>query len=269
MADILNPRRVPRVPLRAAVDIRHRFSTWSGETEDVGPGGCQIVSPRPVDPGREVKLVIRCDALGRQLEESGKVVWARTDAPVRLGIAFRPGAESDWFDALLAADPIASRVARSMPDRLPRQARAYLGKPPQLVVDFSPTELELLRRIGSGVTLDALANSYGPDLDGRTAGALFSLVARHFVVFDKVQSVGVGRWKGLLVDGDAAPAEAEKEVAGDGQRPVQAQRLYDEAMVHIGAGRLGFAVDRLREAQRLAPGDEAIEATLKRIAKWA
>ena len=40
-------------------------------------------------------------------------------------------------------------------------------------------------------------------------------------------------------------------------------------MVHIGAGRLGFAVDRLREAQRLAPGDGDIESTLKRLAKWA
>ncbi len=270
-ADILNPRRVPRVPLRAVVDIRHRFSSWSGETEDVGPGGCQIVSPRSVDPGRELKLVIRCDALGRPIDASGKVVWARTEAPVRLGVAFKPGAEAGWFEKLLAADPVAGRVARSVPDRLPRQTRVYLGKPPQLVVDFSPTELELLRRIGTGVTLDALARSYGPELDDRTAGALFSHIARHFIVFDKVQSVGVGRWKSLLVEGEGPPTERDGEVerATDAGRPVAAQRLYDEAMVHIGAGRLGFAVDRLREAQRLAPGDAAIASTLNRIAKWA
>jgi hypothetical protein len=270
-ADILNPRRVPRVPLRAAVDIRHRFSSWSGQTEDVGPGGCQIVSPRPVEPGRELKLVIRCDALGRPVGASGKVVWARAEAPVRLGVAFKPDAESDWFDALLAADPVASRVARSCPDRLARETRVFLGKPPQLVVDFSPIEVELLRRVGSGITIDALARSYGPDFDDRTAGALFSLVARHFLVFDKIASVGVARWKGVLLDAEPQPPVAEPEAARgrDAGRPVPAQRLFDEAMVHIGAGRLGFAVDRLREAQRIAPGDEAIEATLKRIAKWA
>src|SRR5512147_2756229 len=162
--DILNPRRAPRVPLRCTVDIRHRFSTWSGQTEDLGPGGCQIVSPRAVDPGRELKLVIRCDALGRPLEEAGKVVWTRADAPARLGIAFSAKAGAAWFETLLASDPVARGAARSVPDRLPRQTRVYLGKPPQLLVDFSPVERELLRRIGSGVTIDALARSFGPEL---------------------------------------------------------------------------------------------------------
>ncbi len=269
-ADILNPRRVPRVPLRCTVDIRHRFSTWSGQTEDLGPGGCQIVSPRPVDPGRELKLVIRVDALGRPIDATGKVVWSRADAPARLGVAFKRDADATWFDALLAADPVASRVARSVPDRLPRQTRVYLGKPPQLLVDFSPVERELLRRIGSGVTLDALARSFGPELDERIAGSLFSLVARHFVVFDRVASVGVARWRDALADAED-PRSAGDLAMGrppDAKRPLQAQRLYEEAMVHIGAGRLGFAVDRLREAQRLAPDDEAIEGTLRRIAQW-
>lgn len=264
--EILNPRRVPRVPLRAAVDIRHRFTRWTGETEDVGPGGCQIVSPRAVEPGREVKLVIRCDALGRPVDTAGKVVWTRAEAPVRLGIAFRSGADREWFDALLASDPVASRVARSVPDRLPAQTRVYLGRPPELLVDFSEPELELLRRVGAGVTIDALARSFGAELDPRTAGALFALLARRFLVLDKGAAVGVGRWKGVL--GEAgAPGPAER--AGDAARPPQAQALYDEAMVHIGAGRLGVAVDRLREAQRLAPGDAVIEGTLNRIAKWA
>src|SRR5512138_3673592 len=270
--DILNPRRTPRVPLRCAVDIRHRFTSWTGETEDVGPGGCQIVSPRAVDLGRELKLVIRCDALARPIGATGKVVWARTDAPARLGVAFRADEprEAGWFDALLAADPVAGRLARSVPDRLPRQTRVYLGKPPQLLVDFSGAEVELLRRVGAGVTLDALARSFGPELDDRMAGTLFSLVQRRFLVFDRVASVGVARWRGILADARPAPAApTEDDRARDAGRPVQAQRLYDEAIVHIGAGRLGFAIDRLREAATLAPGDEAIQATLARLAKWA
>jgi hypothetical protein len=113
------------------------------------------------------------------------------------------------------------------------------------------------------VTLDALARSYGPDLDERTAGALFSLLGRRLVVLDREQAVGVGRWKGLLPE----PAPAA-ERAAEPQRPAEAQRLYDEAMVHIGAGRLGLAVDRLRDAQRLAPSDAEIAATLARIGRW-
>lgn len=210
--DLLNPRRVPRVPVRCAVEIRHRFSSWSGETEDLGPGGCQIVSPRPVDPGRELKLVIRCDALGRTLDASGKVVWSRAEEPARLGVAFGKDARAEWFDALLAADPVAQRAARNVPDRLPRQTRVYLGKPPQLVVDFSPVERELLRRVGAGVTLDALARSFGPELDERIAGALFSLVARRHVVLDSVSSVRVACWRGILTDAEAAPAEDDREI---------------------------------------------------------
>jgi hypothetical protein len=270
--DILNPRRVPRVPLRCAVEIRHRFSSWSGQLEDLGPGGCQIVSPRAVEPGRELKLVIRCDALARPLGATGKVVWSRAEAPARIGVAFKVDdpEQAAWFEALVAADPVAGRAARSVPDRLPRQTRVHLGKPPQLLVDFSPVEKDLLRRVGAGVTLDALARSFGPELDERIAGALFSLVQRRFLVFDPVSSVGVARWRGVLADeGAPPPPPTEADRARDARRPVQAQRLYDEALVHIGAGRLGFAVDRLREALALAPGDESIAATLARIERWA
>jgi hypothetical protein len=230
-----------------------------------------------VDLGRELKLVIRCDALARPIDATGKVVWTRADAPARLGVAFRgdPAHEASWFDALLAVDPVAGRLARAVPDRLPRQARLYLGKPPQLLVDFSPAELELLRRVGAGVTLDALARSFGAELDGRIAGALFSLVQRRCLVFDRVASVGVARWRDILgeaqvqVQARPAPAAADEGRPRDAGRDVRAQRLYDEAIVHIGEGRLGFAVDRLREAATIAPGDEDIEATLARIAKWA
>jgi hypothetical protein len=180
---------------------------------------------------------------------------------VRLGIAFRAGADANWFQTLLAADPVASRLARSIPDRLSAQARVYLGRPPTFVLDFSATELEVLRRVGAGITIDALARAFGGEIDAPTAGALFSLVGRRLLVLDKEQSVGVGRWKHVLAGGGASPDR-------DGGRPPPAQQLYHEAMMHISAGRLGFAVDRLREAQRLAPNDATIESTLERLARW-
>ena len=58
MDDILNPRRAPRVLVRCAVEIRHHLAHWRGETEDLSPGGCQIVTPRLVEAGAEVKLAM-------------------------------------------------------------------------------------------------------------------------------------------------------------------------------------------------------------------
>ncbi len=47
------------------------------------------------------------------------------------------------------------------------------------------------------------------------------------------------------------------------------ERLYEEALGHISAGRFSLAVDRLREAHRLAPADEAITSTVLRLERWA
>lgn len=268
MSDIMNPRRAPRVPLRCAVEVRLGLLRWAGETEDVGPGGCQIVMPHALDPGREVRLSLRLPRLGRTVEAPGRVVWSREEAPARLGIAFLRGADRGWFDALLRADAGAERASRGVPDRLPGRAQVYLGWPPRLVVDFSPIELELLRRVGSGVTLEALAHSFGPVLDDRTRGALFSLVARRFLVFDRARSVGVARWRGVLPDGEDGSAAAAPAREPDA-RSEAAQQLYDEALQHLGAGRLGLALDRLREALSLAPADETIARTVRRIERWA
>lgn len=207
--DILNPRRAPRVPLRGLVELRDRFATWHGELEDLGPAGCQIVSARPLVPGREVKLSLRVEALGRTVTAAGKVVWSRAGGALsRLGVAFaRSGTERGWFERLLAADEVAASAARRDPDRLARALRVYLGRPPSAPVAFSPTELELLRRVGPGATLDELARSFGPELHERTRGALFHLVARRFLVLDAAAAVPLARWSAILPDDDDVAAE--------------------------------------------------------------
>jgi hypothetical protein len=270
-SDILEPRRTPRVALRCRVELRHRLSTWTADTEDLGPSGCQLVTERLVDPGREVKLSISCPALGREVSAAGRVVWQRREAPSRLGVAFdRGSSERGWFEALLRADAAAARAARTTPGRLPRATRVHLGRPPRLVVDFSPTELELLRRVGPGATVDALARSFGPELHERTRGALFSLLGRRFLVTDPALAAGVARWRAILPEGDGEEgALAAAGAAEPAPRPLEAQRLYDEALSHLGAGRLGLAVDRLRDALRLAPADETISSTVQRIERWA
>jgi hypothetical protein len=269
--DILNPRRAPRVPARFPVEIRHRLSVWNGETEDIGPRGCQVVTPRVLDPGRDVKLAIRCEGLERTLLAQGRVVWMRANAPVRLGIAFQLGTvPPDWFDRLMKGSLLAARAAR-IPDRLPRLTRVYLGKAPEVVVDFTMDELDVLQRVGEGVTLDALARSFGPEMGDRTRGALFALLARRCLVLDPTASPGAATWRRVLAGRESdlpRPGEAAERALGAG-RPPEAQRLYDEALGYIGSGRLSLAMERLRDALQHAPGDAVIASTAKRIGRWA
>jgi hypothetical protein len=272
--EILNPRRAPRVAFRCDVEIRHRLAVWSGETDDIGPGGCRVVTPRVLDPGRAVKLAIRSDALPRTLLASGRVVWMRSNAPARLGIAFDGSAAAEWFEALVRIRPGLARAVRNAPYRLARPTRVYLGTPPELVVDFSEVEVDLLRRVGAGVTLDALARSFGPEMGERTRGALFALLERRRLVLEPASSPGPEAWRRIL---GAAPGPAARPVpalvavgarAGAARTP-EAQRLFDEALTHIGSGRLALAMDRLTDALKHAPDDPTIASTARRISRWS
>ncbi len=270
MDDILNPRRAPRVLVRCAVEIRHHLAHWRGETEDLSPGGCQIVTPRLVEAGAEVKLAIPSPTLQRTVAVTGRVVWARAEPPVRIGIAFEPpGMDPVSFAVLVQSHPRAQRGTWSVPERLPRATRLYLGKAPERVVDFTPVELDILRRVGPGTTVDALARSFGAEPHDRTRGALFALVARRCLVFEP-ESASAASWRRLLDrEGDRPPAKEFARRALGAGRSLEAQRLYDEALGHIGSGRLQLALERLRDALQHSPDDATIASTAKRIARWA
>lgn len=277
--EILNPRRVPRIPVRCPVEIRDVFTSWKGETEDLGPGGCQIVTSRVVPPGRSLRLSIRCDQIGRTVSATGKVVWVRGDSPVRIGVEFDATMQDAWFRALLAADASGARIARNTLDRLPGRMIVYLGKPPEIVVDFSPDELSVLRSIGDGIPLGALSRALGPAFD-RARGALFSLVHRRLVVFDPAHSQGAAGWRRVLgapaldraQSGTAPPPSASSPPARPAApatpiaaRPAQAQRLFEEGVALAAAGQMAAAADRFRSALSRAPDDEGIWAALDRL----
>jgi TolA-binding protein len=122
------------------------------------------------------------------------------------------------------------------------------------------------------VTLEALSRSFGPAMDERTRGALFALIARRHLVLDPTASAGPEAWRPVLAARESdlparrAPAAATAFAA---PRTAEVQRLYDEALSHIGSGRLGLALDRLRDALKHAPDDAVIASTAKRISRWA
>jgi hypothetical protein len=259
------------------VEIRDRFAAWSAQTEDLGPRGCQLVTPRLAAPGRELQLQIRCDAIGRTIKATGKVVWMRAQEPSRLGIEFQAGrTDGGWFDVLMLADPGAAQTLRRVPERLPRTTTLYLGEPPRFLGDFSAEEVAVLKRIGAGVTVDGLARQLGTAFE-RVRGAMFSLVSRRLLVLAAREAVGPERWgavlagaeRSLAAEGIALPAPTPAGPQGAAGRSAAAQALYDEGISHLTAGRIEVAVARLRDARALSPDDPLIAGALQRLAPWA
>jgi hypothetical protein len=259
------------------VEIRDRFAAWKAETEDLGPRGCQLVTPRLAAPGRELHLQIRCDAIGRTIKATGKVVWTRAQSPSRLGVEFESGrTEGGWFDALMRSDPAAAQVVQRVPERLPRSARLHLGEPPRFLADFSAEEVAVLRRVGDGTTVDGLARALGSAFE-RVRGAVFSLVARRLLVLSSAEAVAPARWQAALQaaertlasEGIAIPAPTPSGPLGAVGRTAAAQALYDEGIGHLTAGRIEVAVARLRDAKALAPADPLITGALQRLTPWA
>jgi PilZ domain-containing protein len=275
--EVLNPRRAPRVPQRCTVEIRDRFAAWKAETEDLGPRGCQLVTPRLAAPGRELHLQIHCEAIGRTIKATGKVVWTRAQEPTRLGVEFEVGrTEGGWFEALMKSDPAAAQVVRRIPERLARSARLYLGAPPRFLADFSAEEVAVLRQVGAGVTVETLARALGSAFE-RVRGAMFALVSRRLLVLAPAEAVAPERWKAALVaaqrslasEGIAIPAATPSGPMGAVGRTAAAQALYDEGIGHLTAGRIEVAVARLRDAKALAPDDPLITGALQRLAPWS
>jgi hypothetical protein len=262
--DLRDPRRSARVPARWAADVRHRFSRWQAETEDLGAEGVQLVSPRLVPPGRELRLLVDVPGLQRTVQGTATVVWARAAAPSRLGVRFAPDREDrGWFESLLAADPNLARAAQRLPGSLPLRSPLFLGEPPRLVVDFTRDELAVLRRLRPGMAVADLLASFGTTPE-RLAGALFALVSRGQIVLTEGASRGPAAWREVLAQASATEV-ADGHSSEHALRPSAVQSLLDEGRGHLAAGRFALAAARFQAAQDLAPDDAEPCEQLRRI----
>ncbi len=272
--DLRDPRLSPRLPARCAVVIRHRFSRWRAESEDLGPDGCQLVTPRLVPAGRHVRLTIQIPELGQAVERTATVVWSRAAEPSRLGLRFTDGrGDRRWFESLLAADPALASTARRRTGALPWRTPLFLGAPPRLIVDFTRDELAVLRRLRPGMAVVELVATFGR-MPERLIGALFALVARRRIVLDAAASPGPGAWGEVLAErkGAGAPEALTPEHRLPPPRatpPDRVQRLLAEGREHLEAGRIALAAERFREARALAPDDKDTRAELRRLGPFA
>ncbi len=214
---IVNPRRAPRAPARCRASVVSTQGWFEAETEDIGTMGCQIVSPKLVRKGDIVQLAITNPKVPEPLKVTGRVAWVSPQAPWRVGIAFEDSTQKEctrWFEALIAAHPGLGGFRR-VPDRIRADSTVYLGPPPKFLVDFSADEAMLLRAIASGARLDELMARLR-DRWPVTQRALFSLIARQAVTFQRGQAVHPESWKKILTDVEASLAVEELGRSGDG-----------------------------------------------------
>jgi hypothetical protein len=144
------------------------------------------------------------------LKVSGRVAWVSPQAPWRVGISFEDTTQKEcarWFDALISAYPGLGGYRR-VPDRIRADSSVYLGPPPKFLLDFSADEAMLLRAIASGARLDELMARLR-DRWPAAQRALFSLIARQAVTFQRGQAVHPESWKKILTDVEASLAVEE------------------------------------------------------------
>ncbi len=201
---IVNPRRGPRAPSRCAALVHAPDAAWNTETEDFGPMGCQLVAPGAMARGLRLTLVFANPKVQGSLQVEGKVAWASSQPPWRVGVAFGDLSRSlaaRWFARLMAAHPGLGGFRR-VPDRLPVDAMVYLSPPPTYLLDFTSEELEVLRHVASGTTIaslrDRLATRWSASLR-----AVFSLMARGVLTLSRSSAAHLSAWKKVMADLDA------------------------------------------------------------------
>ncbi|MBI5070638.1 MAG: PilZ domain-containing protein [Deltaproteobacteria bacterium] len=225
-----NPRRFPRVPARLRVVVSARGEGFEAETEDLGPGGCLVLLPRPLVQGVQVRVALDASAVPERLSVVGHVAWARAGERIRAGVAFdlkQPGAvrPQAWFQKLMAADPaMASRISRA-PERIAVDAPLYLLPPPRRILDILPGEAALLRRLDNGVTPRQLLAGTAQEVVLATRH-LFSLFEKRVLTLALGQSAPAWQWRETLarLEDEGAIERVELEDIGEAAAPLDPPR---------------------------------------------
>ena len=182
---VYNPRRAPRALIRCdAQVVRASGGTFSGPTVDLGPSGCQVVTPVPLPPGERLVITLRDPDVAGAATLRGRVVWTAGEAPFRSGVHF--DAESGDASALLycklaAAHPDFVEVDE-VPDRLPLTARVVPWRREEDAAVL-PREEEVLLAIGEGARIDELQERLGDRWEA-AVNPLFALLARRLLVVE-------------------------------------------------------------------------------------
>ena len=128
----VDTRRAPRLNAQCPAEVLFGAGRWVGLTEDLGTGGCRIVSRLALRPGETVTLRLRYGGVP-PLDVVGTVAWTAARPPWKTGVVFARGQEEKarrFVRAVLAVSPdlgasrpTAARVpARTAPGARPPTA---------------------------------------------------------------------------------------------------------------------------------------------------
>lgn len=223
-----NPRRAPRVPVRLPVAVSREGERWQAVTEDFGPAGCLIVGAHALEPGSVLRLDVDGAPILRPLAVGARVAWVTGENRIRAGVEFEPAPDgagsdpADWFQRLLRARPSLGAAAVRVPARLGLDVPLYLLPPPQYIIDFSREELEVLRHLGNGMTVERLLARLG-DTAG-TVRMVFALLERKAFTLAMGEACPEWRWRPVLQAAGLAPAPspapAQPKPAGPAAAPL-------------------------------------------------
>ena len=226
---IRNPRRSPRVPIRLSAEVAHRDEIWTTETENVGPGGCSMLSPRPLVAHAPLRVTLRTDLLPEALRIQGSVAWV---AAGRGGIAFErarfalgPGPDA-WFKLLVAAQPQLSFALQRMPEELLGDAPVYLAQPRRARMAFTPDEATLVANTRQGMPIEELLGRSRFDSE-RGARALFTLLERGVLTLSMGEAGEAWRWKAVLDPSAAATPRPVAPLSTYGRGARQRARAWE------------------------------------------
>lgn len=183
---VYNPRRAPRAIVgRAGRVERASGVAFEGPIVDLGPAGCQVVTPAPLPPGEEIVVAVGEGSSTGGAVLRGHVVWTATAAPFRSGVQFDPACQDDaslLYGRLAAERPDLVDVD-ALPERLPLTARIVPWAREEDVAVL-PGEEEVLLAVGAGARLGELRERMGARW-GRGLNALFALLARRLLVVEE------------------------------------------------------------------------------------
>ncbi len=183
---VYNPRRAPRALVgRTGRVERASGAAFEGPILDLGPTGCQVVTPAPLLPGERILIRVGDgEPQGAPLLR-GHVVWTATAAPFRSGVHFEVASLDDaalLYGRLAAERPELVDVD-AVPESLPLSAR-IVPWPREEDAAVLPGEEEVLLAVGSGLRLAELQERLGARWEA-AVNPLFALLARRLLVVEE------------------------------------------------------------------------------------
>jgi hypothetical protein len=187
MSDFVNnPRRAPRSVIGCDARVALKSGAYfKGPTVDLGPAGCQVLSPSPVVPEERVFVEISNREVPESSLLSGRVAWAAGEEPYRAGVQFDLGsrdAAALYYGRLAAAHPDLVETD-DVPDRVALDARVVPWKR-EGDAAVLPGEEAVLLAVGDGIRVRDLRDELGDRWEA-AVNPLFALLARRLLVVEE------------------------------------------------------------------------------------